>query len=157
MNPKPDYRVIHPLGESPRYVAIHPYNLKENKMPQQNTSDAVILYPELRLVAYDKDQKAQPAIAVSGNFIKVVDLKDQVITKAALDDLTNLMLANIRVRQGGAGIRLSDVHNNHPAVSIAKQLIHFCEQGKAGHKVIVSDDATDPNRKYLILQITKQG
>ena len=120
------------------------------------TSDAVILYPELRLVAYDNQQKAQPAIAVSGNSLRVNDLKDSIVTKSALDDLVTLMMAHLKVRQGGGGIKLPDEHNNHPALGIAKQLLHFCEQGKAGYKVMVSDDATDPNRKFLILQVTKR-
>lgn len=121
----------------------------------QYTAKANIVYPELRLVVYEDTQKAYPAVSVSGSPLNVRDLTDRKIVEANLNDLRDLMLASIKVRTGGGGLALPDAHNNHPAIAIAKQLINACEGGRAGFKVMVSDDAANPGRQFVHFQITK--
>lgn len=121
----------------------------------KHTSSATIVYPELRLVVYDDQQRAHPAISVSGAPLNVRDLNDQKIVEVNLNDLRDLMKASIKVRTGGGGLALPDSHNNHPAIAIAKQLINACEGGRLGYKVSVSDDATHPGRQFMLFQVTK--
>jgi len=114
-----------------------------------------VVYPELRLVTYDQTNKVVPVVLVSGDYMPRDILKGGANLAEFLTPLIELMASHIKVRQAGGQWAIQDNHNNHPALSIGKQLLSLCESGRAGYKCMVSDDAKIEGRKYLIIQIDK--
>jgi hypothetical protein len=115
-----------------------------------------ILYPELRLVAYDANGKATPALCVTGDVMPHDAVEsDGRKLYTFVKPLVDLLAAHIGVRMAGGSLALPESHNSHPAISIGRQLLAVCESGKAGYKCAVIDDAKIEGRKYLLVQVDK--
>ncbi len=118
---------------------------------------ATIVFPEIRLVTYDTNNRVVPVVSAAGDYITQEQIRgeDKTTLKGVFQNLFETLLRHISVRVGGGEWGLPENHNSHPSIPIARQLLNACETGKYGYRCVVSDDVKNPGRKYLLFQIDK--
>lgn len=130
----------------PNYAQVNQEKMAERK-----------LLPELRLVAYDDQGRAIPAVSISGDFIDTVEIEGNTETlRRSLEALVTLFCAHVGLRNAGGRWALPDNHNNDPHLPLVRQLLAVIESGKAGYNCMTFDDATNPNRRYLLIRVDKK-
>lgn len=115
------------------------------------------LLPELRLVAYDDQGRVSPAVSISGDFIDTAEVEGNTeVLRRSLDALVTLFCAHVGLRNAGGRWSLPDNHNNDPHLPLIRQLLAVIESGKAGYKCVTFDDANNPGRRFLVIQVDKK-